>query len=272
MLAPTHQESAANRDSEALEEELLKRHELLITLPVFNEGDRLEQSVERLLSALTRSRVGFALVLVEDGSSDGSADLARKLSEKYPSTYFFHHEARLGRGEAIRRCWKRLDADIYMFMDTDLSADLMALPQLLQRIQDGGDIATGSRYCPGARVSRPPLRYLTSRLYNALVRMMFHDGIQDHQCGFKAFSARAVRELLPQTEDHTWFWDTEVLVLARLLGYNVAEIPVVWTEMKAKRTPIGRLLNDIFIHGTGLLRLWDRISTLEGHVAQRSLK
>jgi len=212
------------------------------------------------------------LALVEDGSTDGSADLARELSERHPSVYFFHTMERLGRGEAIRRCWRSLDARVYLFMDTDLSADLMTLPQLLQRIQDGADIATGSRYCSGARVLRPPLRFLTSILYNALVRMMFHDGIQDHQCGFKAFSARAVRELLPQTEDHTWFWDTEVLVLARLLGYNVAEIPVVWTEMKTKRTPIGRLLNDIFIHGTGLLRLWDRISTLERHVAQRSLK
>jgi hypothetical protein len=152
-----------------------------------------------------------------------------------------------------------VDADLYVFMDTDLAADLSTLPVLIEKVQGGYDVVTGSRYCEGARVSRPPLRMLTSLVYNWLVNQTFRDNIRDHQCGFKAFSRRAVRGLLPKTRETTWFWDTEVLVLALRLGYMVAEVPVTWTETKLRRTPIWRSVSDIVLHGRGLLRLKERV-------------
>lgn len=241
----------------------LKRRGLLLTLPVFNERDRLEGSVRKLLAMLSGINADYGIALVEDGSNDGSAAVAQALSEKYPFVYFIHSDRRLGRGEAIRRCWQHMYADVYVFMDTDLSADLAALPVLMEKVREGSDIVTGSRYCEGATVSRPPIRKLVSIVYNWLVRTMFHDDIQDHQCGFKAFSRRAVRDLLPLTKEPTWFWDTEILVLAHKLGYNVTEIPVTWNEMKTKRTPLRRLFSDFFVHGTGLLRLRTRVNSLD---------
>ena len=94
-------------------------------------------------------------------------------------------------------------------MDVDLSADLSGLPLLLGGLKHGEDIVTGPRYCQGAKVSRPPLQHLVSRVNNGLVRALSNDDIEYHQCGFKAFSRRAVRELVPITTEPTWFWDTQ---------------------------------------------------------------
>lgn len=272
MMQPTMelQKISGHEGSLAYSRKPLKRHNLLLTLPVHNEEDRLEKTVKRVVAMLSSSKVDYGIAIVEDGSSDRSASVARALSEQYPFIYFFHSQQRLGRGEAIRRCWQHMDADIYAFMDVDLSSDLAALPALLDKIREGTDIATGSRYCQGAQVSRPPLRELVSIVYNQLVRTMFHDDIRDHQCGFKALSRRAVRDLLPLTTEPTWFWDTEILVLARILGYNVVEIPVNWREIKVHRTPVGRLLSDVFLHGSGLLRLWMKVSGLKKWGVQRS--
>jgi len=236
---------------------------VMVTLPTFNEADRLEGTLKRLVASCESLGLEYAISIVEDGSSDDSARIAGTLANKHPLVHFIHSDERLGRGEAIRRYWRDVKADAYVFMDVDLSTDLSFLSPLLAAVEEGFDVVTGSRYCPGARVSRPLLREIVSAAYNGLVRWMFGDGISDHQCGFKAFSSDAVRDLLPLTTEPTWFWDTEVLVLAQKLGYAVAEIPVVWTEMKFDPTPVRRLLEDVFLHGTGLIRLRMRISRLD---------
>lgn len=235
---------------------------LLLTLPIYNESQRLETTTETLLAYLRDAGHDFQISLVEDGSTDGSYEVARQLSTKHSEVTLFHAEERLGRGEAIRRCWSTVNADIYIFMDADLATDVKFLPRLIDEIRNGADLVTGSRYCKGARVSRPILRQVVSLAYNSLVRGMFRDGIHDHQCGFKAFSRRGVDELLARTSERSWFWDTEVLVLGRLLQYRVSEIPVDWHEVKVGRTPLTRLLGDVFLHGTGLLRLRRRVKQL----------
>lgn len=247
--------------------ETLKKLDLLVTLPVYNEKPRLRPAVERLLSVLPNLGANYRIALVEDGSSDGSDIVARELADEHGDVYFLHSDLRLGRGEAIRRCWKNVEAEVYVFMDTDLSADLSALSLLVKKVRDGHDVVTGSRYAPGARVSRPPLRMLISLVYNWLVNEMFGDGVKDYQCGFKAFSNRAVRDLLPQTTEPTWFWDTEVLVLARVFGYAVEEVPVDWKEMKVSRTPIRRLASDILLHAGGLLRLQQEVKNANRRIS-----
>jgi hypothetical protein len=128
-------------------------------------------------------------------------------------------------------------------------------PELINYIEEGYDLATGSRYLEGSICRRPFLRKLTSKGYNAIIRFLFSDGVQDHQCGFKAYSKRMVDHILRECKDNDWFWDTETIVLAHRNGFSIKEFPIEWEEKKGKRTPLKRLMKDIWIHGKGTLNL-----------------
>ena len=228
---------------------------LLLTIPVHNEEGILYESVHRLVDRLEGSGLDYRLALAEDGSTDRTGEEIAQLQAEIPGLIVQRIPRRVGRGLALRRLWGAVDADVYAFLDADMPADTAALVDVLHAIEDGADVATGSRYCLGAEVHRPPVRSLTSLAYNGLVRFLFDEPIRDHQCGLKAFRREAVRVLLPMSREDSWAWDTEILLLALRMRFQVAEVPISWTERRYRRTPLRRLLSDVRLHGTFLLRL-----------------
>ena len=207
------------------------------------------------MGALGAAGITFTLAIAEDGSTDGTRDCIREIQERYPTAVVQTDHEKRGRGFALRTLWARVEADFYAFSDVDFAADPQFLAEAIRIALEGNPVVTGSRYVPGARVIRPPLRSLVSQVYNQLVRTLFHDGVHDHQCGLKVFSRAAVRSLLPLAHEDSWFWDTEILVLAHDTGVAVTEFPVNWVERKTTRTPMVRLFSDFYLHGTGILRL-----------------
>ncbi len=236
--------------------------EVLVTIPVHNEAPRLLDSTVRLKEYLDNSKIHYRLSIAEDGSTDGTRSLFGSLRRAVPEVIISSKQSRLGRGSALKQFWSNHDADIYAFCDADLAAHPSYLATAIRLVRQGQDIVVGSRYAPGAKVHRPPLRRLVSQGYNWLVRSVFDEKIQDHQCGLKVFSRSAISRLLPLTGADSWFWDTEVLVVASALGFAIRELPVEWWERKTRRTPLLRLASDILLHGSGLL-------ALKGDLAQR---
>lgn len=232
---------------------------VVITIPVRNEAQTLFDNVMRLSKGLTGSGIRYKLSIAEDGSTDDTPSEIAKLQATMPDLIVTSSPTRLGRGLALRRLWSQLDADIFAFIDADLAAGPEALVRVLSEIQNGADVVTGSRYCLGARVRRPPVREWVSRSYNAMVRFWFKDDILDHQCGLKAFTRDSKNRLMKMALEDSWAWDTEVLVLAVRSGMIVREVPVDWVEYRLKRTPFRRLLSDIRLHGLSLIRLKGRI-------------
>ncbi len=228
----------------------------LITLPARNEESRLVSAVQRVDGLLQQLGYPYTLLIAEDGSTDNTFKVAKGLTSSYPNLKIVHSDSKLGRGRALRNAWKSTSADVYVFMDADLATDLRFLPKLVSRMQSERlDFVTGSRYSLGSNLRRPMLRKMFSLAYNAIVQTLFETKISDHQCGFKAFSRRAVMTVLPHTRENGWAWDTEVIVYLRSLGWKMAEIPVSWKEMKSKRTPIKRLVMDICEQGPALIRI-----------------
>lgn len=152
----------------------------------------------------------------------------------------------------MRKAWLDSNADIVSYMDVDLATDLGAFPQLLRAIEEGYDIAIGSRLAPGSSVKRSFKRELTSRSYNLLIRAMFRARFSDAQCGFKALSRKAARQLVPLIRDQKWFFDTELLILAEKKGYRIKDVPVVWIEGPDSSVSIPRTAFDDL---KGLLRM-----------------
>ena len=232
----------------------------MITLPIFRDTSFLPNAVETLevrTSAVTNQ---FRIVIAEDGSD--SSDIVHKLTRRFDNITYFQHDERLGRGRALREAWDRVSGDVYVYVDADMASDLErydAFSKLIGLSGQGYDLLTGSRYLPESVTDRPLIRWLASITYNWLVRTVFGTGVHDHQCGFKSFSKRLVEILSKDAKSNSWFWDTEVIVIAKKRGYRIKEIPVYWTEKKGRRTPLKRLAEDIWLHGLGFVSLFWRV-------------
>ncbi len=225
-----------------------------IVIPVLNEQQALPPSIGTLHGFLTRELSCYAwrILIADNGSTDATPDVARQLSHRYDRVGWSRLEQR-GRGRALRAAWLASDADIVSYMDVDLSTDLACFPKLLEAIDEGSDIAIGSRLKKGARViARPLTRELTSRSYSLIFRTMFLTRFQDAQCGFKALSQRAAQDIVPLVRDQGWFFDTELLILAEKNGYSIKEVPVEWTDDPDSRV---RIINTAYGDLKGLLRL-----------------
>ena len=236
-----------------------KRPYLVVTLPVHNEVDLLESAVRSVMRELSNITDDYLIVIAEDGSTDGTLEKAIELSRSDPRIICFHSDRRLGRGRSLIEVWGKVDGEIFIYLDSDLATDMRFFPELIKGIEMGYDLVTGSRYLPESRVERPILRKIVSKIYNLVMRILFHTEVHDHQCGFKAFSRRLIHHVLPKCRSTHWFWDSEIITLAASEGYQILEIPIAWKEKRRRRTPLRRLFNDIMIHGLGIIRLWFRI-------------
>ena len=183
---------------------------------------------------------GWRLVIAENGSTDGTVEVALDLAREF-------HDVDVeiinkpGRGRALRLAWSRSTADIVSYTDVDLSTDLEALPKLLGAlVNDGYDLAIGSRLAPGSRTTRTFKREAVSRCYNFLLRRFLQVEFSDAQTGFKAVTREVVDRVLPRVQDQGWFLDTELLVLSQAMGYRIADIPVTWKEDNDSRVRIIR--------------------------------
>ena len=210
-----------------------------VVIPVLNEAHVLAKSVERVLEFLRRQfHCDWRLIVIDNGSTDGTQEVARKLCERYGEVQFLHLKQR-GRGRALRHAWLQSRADVVCYMDVDLSTRLEHLPSLVGAIAEGGfDIAIGSRLMRESRTTRSWKRDVISRIYNVFIKAVLFTKFSDAQCGFKALSRRAVEQIIPQVADQSWFFDTELLVLAEKQGYRIKDIPVVWVEDDDSRVKI----------------------------------
>jgi putative flippase GtrA len=150
-----------------------------------------------------------------------------------------------GRGLALRTAWSESEAEVVAYMDVDLSTRLDALLPLVAPLVTGhSDLAIGSRLAPGATVARGPRREIISRTYNIILRVVFANRFRDAQCGFKAIRTDLARRLLPIVEDDSWFFDTELLLVAEHNGLRVHEVPVDWVDDPDSRVDVTRTARD----------------------------
>jgi glycosyltransferase involved in cell wall biosynthesis len=231
-----------------------------VVIPVLNEAHVLEDSVmtvRRFLSEHVTDK--WTVVVVDNGSSDGTDLVAKRLAAKYSDVKFLHLTQR-GRGRALRAAWLQSRSDVLCYMDVDLSTDLSHLPDLISAIsREGYGVATGSRLMRQSRTRRCFKREFISRAYNLFVKAILFTRFSDAQCGFKAISREVADKILPQVEDQSWFLDTELMVLAEKQGYRIKDIPVRWIEDDDSRVKIAKTAWDD-IKGVFRLRrlLWSR--------------
>ena len=231
-----------------------------VVIPVLNEAHVLDKSVRTVRQFLGENLpCKWRVVVVDNGSTDGTDQVARKLVAEFADVGFLQLEQR-GRGRALRHAWMQSTADVVGYMDVDLSTELAAVPRAVRAVtEEGYDIAIGSRLMRESQTRRSFKREFISQAYNVMIKAVLWTTFSDAQCGFKFVTREVVERIVPQIKDQSWFFDTEMLVLAEKQGYRTKDLPVIWIEDDDSRVKIVQTAWDD-IKGVFRLRrlLWSR--------------
>lgn len=201
-----------------------------IVIPAYNEGARLGATLERILTFVLHQGWNAEIIVVNDGSSDNTAEIARGYANHSKLLRLIENPGNRGKGYSVRSGVLHARGSIVLFTDADLSSPIEEATKLLLAIEAGADIAIGSRWLhTELQTQRQSLaRQILGRVFNRFLRILFGLDFKDTQCGFKAFRRRAARALFSIQKIEGWGFDPEILFLAHRYGFSVTEIPVLW--------------------------------------------
>ena len=201
---------------------------LSVVIPAFNEAGRIQRTLDELREVLPTLAEWWEIRVVDDGSSDGTADVVSRAARE-DGRVLLQAEPHRGKGGAVRAGLMAAQGNLRFMCDADLSMPAAELRRFMPIVPASCDIAIGSREVPGARrVGEPVHRHRMGRVFNGLVKTLALPGIEDTQCGFKMFSASAVRAICPLMTLNGWAFDLEMLFIARRLGLRIVEVPIEW--------------------------------------------
>ncbi len=208
-----------------------------IVIPAYNEAHRLRTSLEHVLDYVGAQRWRAEILVVNDGSSDDTAEVVREFSRRNAIVRLIENPGNRGKGYSVRNGMLNAAGDILLFSDADFSSPIEEAPKLFAAIEAGANVAIGSRWLqPELQTHRQPWkRQVFGRIFNLLLRVILGLHFKDTQCGFKAFDRRSARSLFPAQKIERWGFDPELLFLATRLGLTVKEVPVQWAHDHASR-------------------------------------
>ncbi len=213
---------------------------LSVVIPAYNEEERLKRYVPGMVEFLQSKRRPFEIVVVNDGSRDNTAEVARELAQTFPMLRLIDLNPNRGKGGAVKAGMLAARGEYVLFTDADQSTPISEVDKLLQEMEaEGYDIAIGSRSMPGARVEQPQAwhRALAGKLFGVGTRLLCIHGIHDTQCGFKAMKHAVAQKVFTQVTSDTAIFDIEMLVIATREGYRIAEVAVQWVHDPDTRIP-----------------------------------
>ena len=224
--------------------------DLSIVIPCYNEEERLPRTIEQIERYLADKEIKYELILVDDGSSDGTRLVQDAAAERNPSVRVEALPRNRGKGRALAEGVATAKGAEILVTDADLSTPIEELEKLRAELHKGAGVAIASRAVKGSRVeiSQPLYRVLMGKVFNMLVQAVLLPGIWDTQCGFKLFRADVAHEVFAQLTTDGFGYDPEVLYRAKKRGVKIAEVPVVWrNSAPTKVMPIKSSL-DMFKH------------------------
>ena len=217
---------------------------LSIVVPAYNEQDRLPDTLTAIADYLGTREFSHELLVVDDGSRDGTRDVVREFAASRPWVRLVQydddegHALNKGKGFAVRAGIEAAVGRDILFSDADLSTPIEDMERLLPPISRGVcDVAIASRALPESNldVRQPPHREWMGRRFNKMVQTLAVPGIVDTQCGFKAFRGDVAKRLFAMARIDGFGFDPEILFLAHKYGYNIREIPVTWRHRDNSR-------------------------------------
>ncbi|OGY41460.1 MAG: hypothetical protein A2Y82_00930 [Candidatus Buchananbacteria bacterium RBG_13_36_9] len=206
---------------------------ILIVLPVYNEEKIIAANLKKLgeFAAENLGAFEYKIIVADNNSTDLTSQIVRDLLPTIKNLEYFYLPQK-GKGWAVLTVWqnKADNFDFFAFMDADLATDLEAFIPLIKALENGSDLAIGSRYLKESVIQRSLGRRIFSWAYQLFLKIVWQTKIKDFPAGFKAVTQKVVKEVVPLIQNKTWFFDSELLYLAEKRGYKIKEIPVKWRE------------------------------------------
>jgi len=239
--------------------------QLSIIVPAHNEEKRLAKMLDEYLPFFALSYGNdFEMLVVINGSSDGTETITKEYTVKFPQMRYIVEPRKVGKGGAIMIGFAQAAGALVGFVDADGSTPPAAFQDLADNIGPA-DAIIASRWLRGAQVSprQPWSRRMVSRFFNMMVHLLFGLHFSDTQCGAKLIKSHAVRQILPNLGITRWAFDVDLLFQLRQAGYKIIEIPTVWHDVAGSRLEIGRVSTEMF---AALVRLRLLYSPFKGVV------
>ena len=208
-----------------------------IVIPAYNESARIRTTIEKILGHIQRRDWNAEVLVVNDGSTDDTPQIVQTYAADNPVLHLIDNPGNRGKGYSVRNGMLRACGEVILFSDADLSSPIEEADKLFAAVQGGVDVAMGSRWLRRElQTQRQPLyRQLFGRVFNLALRILLGLHYQDTQCGFKAFSRRAVQSIFPLQHIERWGFDPEILYLAQRFGFRIEEVPVKWAHRDGTR-------------------------------------
>jgi glycosyltransferase involved in cell wall biosynthesis len=234
--------------------------ELSIIIPAYNEEQRLPSALSRIRDYFASRPIGLErieIVVVDDGSTDGTARVARDWMREISSLRLLSNGVNRGKGYSVRHGMLEADGRVALFTDADLSAPMEESEKLFAAIHSGYDVAIGSRALDRSLIAvrQSRFREIAGMIFNGFVRVSTGLPFKDTQCGFKAFSRERSRIVFEQQRIEGFGFDPEVLFLARRIGLRTAEVPVRWAHDPGTKVHI--LRDSVLMFGDLIYIRWN---------------
>ena len=211
----------------------VKRFYLSIVIPSYNEEKRLSVTLERIWNYLEKIDLEAEIIVVDDGSTDGTAHVTRQFLKTHKGCVLICNEENKGKGFSFRRGFLNSRGNFVLLTDADLSAPIEEYERLMEVSRSGDyDLVFGSRALDESRIEikQPFIRRLMGKIFNGGVRIITGLPFKDTQCGFKLLARDRLEPVVELMRIDRFSFDVELIFLAWRLGLRVKEVPVIWRD------------------------------------------
>jgi len=229
-----------------------------IIVPAYNEELRIKKTLESINNYFLDKRITRQIIVVDDGSCDNTAEAVAALKKEINGLTLISYQTNYGKGYAVKKGVEQSHGALILFTDADNSTPIEEFDKFHPLLLDN-QVVIGSRYISGSNivVTQPKYRACLGRVGNKLIQFFLLDGVNDTQCGFKAFQHDAAKQIFNRMKVNRFGFDMEILSIARLLNFTISEVPVSWYNSPESRI---RPIKDAFRTFTELiyikLNLW----------------
>lgn len=229
----------------------MKRIDVSLILPCYNEASLLDESVARILDVLNHSGLSFEIIFVDDKGQDNTAKLIATVVRKHSFCRAIYHTVNIGRGRTVSDGFRVAKGIVVGYIDIDLEVSPIYIPEMVRMIlKKHADVVIGKRIYRTSLSFIP--REIFSKGYQWLADAMIGTGGMDTETGYKFFNRKKVLPLMSKAKHPHWFWDTEIMVYARRGQLRIVEVPVLFLRRTDKKSSV-RIFRDITDY---LINLW----------------
>ena len=231
---------------------------LSVIIPAYNEEHRIAKTLFSVSEFLQKQIYQSEILVVLDGAKDNTLNIVKNLQNRVKNLKLIENKENHGKGWVVKQGMLEASGDIRVFMDADNSTRIDEVVKFLPYFEKGFDIVIGSRRIEGSNIAKkqPWIRDLQGSIFRLIVHTFVPLGVTDSQCGFKAFSAEASKQIFPLQRIYRWAFDVEILAIARKFKFKIQEAPVTWVNDEESHVKLSGKVRMLFEVLQVRLNLW----------------